>query len=76
MDVGAAWQVRGIDLHDRADHHERPTGLLSGDRVEQCKVDAFVDDAEETELRAGDVALVFGFDIAGPRLCKVRDVDG
>ena len=45
-------QVR-VDLHDRADHRERPVGPHAGHLADHRVVDALVDDAEPPEDRAG-----------------------
>jgi hypothetical protein len=71
MQVGALGQRRWIDLHDRADHHDRPIGPRRRERVDQLQVEPLVDHAVIAKPRAGQVALVRR---APVRLARDREV--
>ena len=63
------------DLHDRADHHERPVGPHRRDLVEQLGIEPLVDHAIEAEARPRQVFLVGGIELARARLAEMGAVD-
>jgi hypothetical protein len=75
MNVRAARQAGRVNLDDRPDHHELPTGAQPRDRVEQRGVEPLVNHAEEAEARARDGGLVCGVCDAGARPREVRAVN-
>jgi hypothetical protein len=75
MDVRPVRQILRGDLHNRADHHERPVGPHLRDLVEQLGIEALVEHAVEAEARTRQVFLVGGVEQARPGLREVRPVD-
>ena len=69
---GRRGSVGRVDLHDRADHHDLPLGMRLRQRLDQRRVEPLVDDAEEAEPRAGDVALRRVGSARSQRLREVR----
>src|SRR5688572_29496427 len=68
MDVRSLRQVGRIDLHDRADDHDRPFGMGVGERSEKLEVHPLVDHSVESEARRSDAGMIvrLAVDGAGP----------
>ena len=68
VDVDPLRKARGIDLHDRPDHHELPIKATRGRRRDQVEVEALVDHAAVAESRVRDGGLVGRVDETPARL--------
>ena len=68
-------QARGIDLHDRPDHHELPIEATRGRRRDQVEVEALVDHPAVAESWVRDGGLVGRVDETPARLAEVGDIN-
>ena len=75
MDVGAARQIRRIDLDDGPDNDQRPMRPRVGDAGEQRKVHPLVDHAVEAEPRPREIGLVARIGGTRARLHEMLPVD-
>jgi hypothetical protein len=75
VDVRAAGERGGVDLHDRTDEDEVEVRPQAGDAVHELEIETLVDHAEEPDARPRDRGLVQRVRKRHPCLLEMREVD-